>query len=310
MPARSAPPLTKHSQLGVLQFFGIVIDFNTSRICSSNMRLEFDERTVVSCICSQQASVKSCLRWPQLCSCCHQFNSRCWFVAKSRTPCNRSTLLISVSHRSKSSPREVLQSIRSPTHLLMQQPFPRTHVQLEESFTCQIRVAFVELRVSFAITQETNLSTPYDQLHTAHPHVHVHNAHIHCVDGCNANAYNLQTQHNKQFHVIQNNSYRTSQKLGANPSDGQRNNHVKQKIATCMTHEIRAQMQKNHSGQAQQNLEPCALACGQQHIGQIFNRQSVNSPRCVDCQSRGLSQKPSCKNTSHVGDSTSTLVNM
>ena len=48
----------------------------------------------------------------------------------------------------------VLELTRSPTHLLMQQPIPRTHVQLEESFTCQIRVVLVELRVSFAITQD------------------------------------------------------------------------------------------------------------------------------------------------------------
>ena len=44
-------------------------------------------------------------------------------------------------------------------------------------------------------------STPYDQLHAAHPHVH----HTMCtmrtnfVDGCNANAHNLQTQHKNNF---------------------------------------------------------------------------------------------------------------
>ena len=101
-------------------------------------------------------------------------------------------------------------------------------------------------REFLAIAQQNNVSVPYDQLHTADPLFH----HImctmrnHCVGGCIAIMYNLQTQHNKQFHAIQNNSCRTSQKLGANPSDGQRSNHVKQKVATRMPYEVHAQMQK------------------------------------------------------------------
>ena len=137
--------------------------------------------------------------------------------------------------------------IRSSTHLLVQQPFPRTHVQLEETFTNQIRFVLVELRVSFEITQETNLSTPYDQLHAAHPHVHVHNAHkcastaLMVASPMCTTSKPITTNHFMPFKTI---LAEPRKKLGANPSDGQRNNHVKQKVATCMTHEIRAQMQK------------------------------------------------------------------
>ena len=79
-----------------------------------------------------------------------------------------------------------MQLIRASTHLLVRQLFPHTHAQLREPFTCQIRVASVELRVIRAIKQEIYLSVPYDQLHTAHPHVHhmMYTMRIHGVDGC------------------------------------------------------------------------------------------------------------------------------
>ena len=83
----------------------------------------------------------------------------------------------------------VLQLIRSSAHLLAQQLFPRTHVQLQESFTCQIRVVSVELRVILALAQEANGSVPYDQLYAAHPHVNniMYTMRIRCDDGCIAN---------------------------------------------------------------------------------------------------------------------------
>ena len=80
----------------------------------------------------------------------------------------------------------MLQLIRSSACLLAQQLFPRAHVQLRESFTCQIRVVLVELRVILAVAQEANGSVPYDQLLAAHPHVHdiMYTVRIRCVDGC------------------------------------------------------------------------------------------------------------------------------
>ena len=143
----------------------------------------------------------------------------------------------------------MLQLIRSSAYLLAQQLFPRAHVQLRESFTCQIRVVLVELRVILEVVQEANGSVPYDQLFAAHPHVHnmMYTVRIHCVDGCIAKCVqNSKTNPSQQTTArLRRHLLHTFAKLGAYPSDGQRSHHVRQKMATCVPFEVRAHMQKS-----------------------------------------------------------------
>ena len=134
------------------------------------------------------------------------------------------------------------QLTRSSVHLIVQQLFPRTQVQLRASSTCHIRGVSVELRVILAIVAEVNLSAPCDQMHTAHPHVHnsMHTMRIHCVDGCIA----TRPYHNNPMQVCDD---KTGIFLKNWAQPRRMANGIimsNRRVATCMPHEVRAHMQK------------------------------------------------------------------
>ena len=121
--------------------------------------------------------------------------------------------------------------------------------------------------------KQPSLPVSYDQLQT------VHSPRIHCIGGCIADVYNLQTNHTKLLHAVHDISCRTLHKLGANPSSGQRNNHVKHKLATRMPYEIRAPMQKTmlvkHT-----ILETCARAIGDNtSVQRKTNKETLKKKR-------------------------------
>ena len=146
----------------------------------------------------KHVSVKSCLWWHQLCSCCHRFNCGCWYGLFTEhhatdTPCRTPSTI---------APRpriwRVLQLIRARAHLLVQHMIPRAHLQL---------LKFLLVSNSRCLCRTARARSQSFPCHTIT--FILYTARIHCIGECNADVYNHQTNHTNPPHAIHDVSYGT-----------------------------------------------------------------------------------------------------
>ena len=180
--------------------------------------------------------------WHRLCSCCHRFNCR---VGVERNTEHRATdspfrtpSTIAPRPRMESAATD---SIISPLVCATTLSRARTRSRGNPSHVKFALLFLVDLRVVLAIAQETNRSC-----HTVNCILRTHTFTTQCTQCASTALMAASPVGTTSKHTTTNFCMSVTTKLvtlGANPSDGQRTDQIKHKMATRMPSEVHVHMQ-------------------------------------------------------------------